>query len=118
MLLIKGINIEQPDLKWDAYISLSLAFIVYSFSNFFVPSIYTVLSYERCLFLSSLLYFAYILIFLFPFKYGLLLFSMFQGFAQGVIWTTEYNCLVLNSSSKTLDRNAGKLVILLSILFY
>lgn len=76
---MRSIN-TQDGVRWNGFAALSIVYGVFSFSNFLVPSILSMVSSARCLFFAGLTYLAYTMIFLYPIKYELEIVSAIVGF--------------------------------------
>jgi len=104
--VVESIN-SHLHVGWDGFTSLCIIYGVFSFSNFLVPSILSVVSSARCLFFSALTYLAYTITFLYPVRFSLEIVSIVVGFGAAVIWTAQGNYLTENSDSKSIDWNTG-----------
>ncbi|XP_059804614.1 UNC93-like protein MFSD11 [Hypanus sabinus] len=108
-------NIEQTVIKsinstrfhGSGYTSLAIIYTVFSASNLLTPSIVALLGYRLSMFLSGLVYSAYIAVFIEPFTWSFYLASVIIGVAAAVIWTAQGNCLTINSDENTIGRNSG-----------
>ena len=65
------------------------------------------ISTELCIFLSSVGYVTYYIVFFWPIRYSLNLISIFNGFAGACIWTSQSVYLTKNSNAETIDRNTN-----------
>ncbi|KAL5019175.1 hypothetical protein ScPMuIL_004897 [Solemya velum] len=91
----------------DGYISLSIIYVVFSFSNWIVPSIIVLIGAKFSMFFGSLMYTLFILQFLKPMTWALYLGSVLVGLGAAMVWTAQGNCLTVNSDAETVSRNSG-----------
>ncbi|XP_069769162.1 UNC93-like protein MFSD11 [Narcine bancroftii] len=103
--VIKSINSTQ--LHGSGYTSLAIIYTVFSASNLLTPSIIALLGSRLSLFISGLVYSAYVAVFIEPFTWSFYMASVTIGIAAAVIWTAQGNCLTINSNESTIGRNSG-----------
>uniref|UniRef100_A0A3Q2TUE1 Major facilitator superfamily domain containing 11 n=1 Tax=Fundulus heteroclitus TaxID=8078 RepID=A0A3Q2TUE1_FUNHE len=108
-------NIEQTVIKsfnstefhGSGYTSMAIIYGVFSASNLIAPSVVTVIGPQVSMFLSGILYSAYIAMFIQPFTWSFYTASVLVGIAAAVLWTAQGNVLAINSSDSTIGRNSG-----------
>ncbi|XP_036004188.1 UNC93-like protein MFSD11 [Fundulus heteroclitus] len=108
-------NIEQTVIKsfnstefhGSGYTSMAIIYGVFSASNLIAPSVVTVIGPQVSMFLSGILYSAYIAMFIQPFTWSFYTASVLVGIAAAVLWTAQGNVLAINSSESTIGRNSG-----------
>ncbi|XP_067914225.1 UNC93-like protein MFSD11 [Heterodontus francisci] len=108
-------NIEQTVIKsinstrfhGSGYTSLAIIYTVFSASNLLTPSIVALLGAQLSMFISGLVYSAYVAVFIEPLTWSFYLASVIIGVAAAVIWTAQGNCLTVNSDENTIGRNSG-----------
>ncbi|XP_051889289.1 LOW QUALITY PROTEIN: UNC93-like protein MFSD11 [Pristis pectinata] len=103
--VIKSINSTQ--FHGSGYTSLAIIYTVFSASNLLTPSIVALLGCQLSMFISGLVYSAYVAVFIEPFTWSFYLASVIIGLAAAVIWTAQGNCLTINSDENTIGRNSG-----------
>uniref|UniRef100_A0A1A8GYD8 Major facilitator superfamily domain containing 11 n=1 Tax=Nothobranchius korthausae TaxID=1143690 RepID=A0A1A8GYD8_9TELE len=108
-------NIEQTVIKsfnstefhGSGYTSMAIIYGVFSASNLIAPSVVTVIGPQVSMFVSGLLYSAYIAVFINPFTWSFYTASVLVGIAAAVLWTAQGNVLTINSTDSTIGRNSG-----------
>uniref|UniRef100_A0A1A8KX14 Major facilitator superfamily domain containing 11 n=1 Tax=Nothobranchius kuhntae TaxID=321403 RepID=A0A1A8KX14_NOTKU len=108
-------NIEQTVIKsfnstefhGSGYTSMAIIYGVFSASNLIAPSVVTVIGPQVSMFVSGLLYSAYIAVFINPFTWSFYTASVLVGVAAAVLWTAQGNVLTINSTDSTIGRNSG-----------
>ncbi|XP_078257171.1 UNC93-like protein MFSD11 [Rhinoraja longicauda] len=108
-------NIEQTVIKsinsthfhGSGYTSLAIIYTVFSASNLLTPSIVALLGPQLSMFISGLVYSAYVAVFIEPYTWSFYLASVIIGIAAAVLWTAQGNCLTINSDENTIGRNSG-----------
>lgn len=106
-VMVDSVNNQYPAVEWSGFYSLFLMYSFFTFSNFLVPSVLTVISTKMCLFLASLLHLISYLVFFYPVKFGLNIASCSMGFAAACLWSTQGKCLIENSDPNNIDRNVS-----------
>lgn len=108
-------NVEQTVLKslhnetflGSGYYSLGIIYGIFSFSNLLAPTVVAVIGAKLSMFVSGLLYSAYIAVFILPFTWSLYLSSVLIGIGAAMLWTAQGQFLVENSEASTINRNTG-----------
>ncbi|XP_055510184.1 UNC93-like protein MFSD11 isoform X2 [Leucoraja erinacea] len=103
--VIKSINSTQ--FHGSGYTSLAIIYTVFSASNLLTPSIVALLGSQLSMFISGLVYSAYVAVFIQPYTWSFYLASVVIGIAAAVLWTAQGNCLTINSDENTIGRNSG-----------
>lgn len=108
-------NIEQTVIKsfnstefhGSGYTSMAIIYGVFSASNLMAPSVVAVVGPQLSMFLSGILYSAYIAMFIHPLTWTFYTASVLVGVAAAVLWTAQGNVLTINSTDGTIGRNSG-----------
>uniref|UniRef100_UPI00398F14F6 UNC93-like protein MFSD11 n=1 Tax=Pristiophorus japonicus TaxID=55135 RepID=UPI00398F14F6 len=103
--VIKSINSTR--FQGSGYTSLAIIYTVFSASNLLTPSIIALLGARLSMFISGLVYSAYVAVFIEPLTWSFYLASVIIGIAAAVIWTAQGNVLTINSDETTIGRNSG-----------
>lgn len=108
-------NIEQTVIKsfnstefhGSGYTSMAIIYGVFSTCNLIAPSVVAVIGPQLSMFLSGLLYSAYIAMFIHPYTWTFYTASVLVGIGAAVLWTAQGNVLAINSTDSTIGRNSG-----------
>ncbi|CAL9692809.1 unnamed protein product [Knipowitschia caucasica] len=101
------ISYNSTDFHGTGYTSMAIIYGVFSASNLIAPSVVTVVGPQLSMFVSGLLYSAYIAMFIHPFTWSFYTASVVVGIGAAVLWTAQGNVLATNSSESTIGRNSG-----------
>ncbi|KAK7938750.1 hypothetical protein WMY93_002076 [Mugilogobius chulae] len=101
------ISFNSTTFHGTGYTSMAIIYGVFSASNLIAPSVITVIGPQLSMFISGLLYSAYIAMFIYPFTWSFYTASVLVGIGAAVLWTAQGNVLATNSSETTIGRNSG-----------
>lgn len=101
------INYNSTDFHGSGYTSMAIIYGVFSASNLIAPSVVAVVGPQLSMFVSGLLYSAYIAMFIHPFTWSFYTASVLVGIGAAVLWTAQGNVLATNSNDRTIGRNSG-----------
>lgn len=105
--VLDSMHKDDPSFTADGYTSLAIIYSVFAICNWIAPSIISFTSPKVAMVLGSIIYTAFILLFLVGESWLLYLMSAVIGLGAAVIWTGQGNYLVLNSDSDTIQRNSS-----------
>jgi len=92
----------------DGYISIALLYAVFAFANFFAPAIVEAFGHKMALFVSSLTYLVYVVMYLYPYPAFMYVASVLIGIGAAVLWAAQSEFLHLQSpTDQLMMRNTG-----------
>ncbi|XP_062936799.1 UNC93-like protein MFSD11 isoform X2 [Cynocephalus volans] len=100
-------SLNSTDFHGSGYTSMAIIYGVFSASNLITPSVVAIIGPQLAMFASGLFYSMYIAVFIQPFPWSFYTASVFIGIAAAVLWTSQGNCLTINSDEYTIGRNSG-----------
>uniref|UniRef100_A0A5S6N6X4 UNC93-like protein MFSD11 n=1 Tax=Xenopus tropicalis TaxID=8364 RepID=A0A5S6N6X4_XENTR len=100
-------SLNSTSFHGSGYTSLAIIYSVFSASNLIAPSIVAVIGCQMSMFLSGLLYSAYIAMFIQPYTWSFYTLSVLIGIAAAVLWTAQGSCLTINSDDTTIGKHSG-----------
>ncbi|OCT63013.1 UNC93-like protein MFSD11 [Xenopus laevis] len=100
-------SLNSTSFHGSGYTSLAIIYSVFSASNLIAPSVIAVIGCQMSMFLSGLLYSAYIAMFIQPYTWSFYTLSVLIGIAAAVLWTAQGSCLTINSDDRTIGRHSG-----------
>ncbi|XP_063315041.1 UNC93-like protein MFSD11 [Pelobates fuscus] len=100
-------SLNSTEFNGSGYTSLAIIYGVFSASNLIAPSVVAIIGSQLSMFLSGLIYSAYIAMFIQPFTWSFYTLSVIIGIAAAVLWTAQGACLTVNSNEETIGRNSG-----------
>ncbi|XP_022089378.1 UNC93-like protein MFSD11 isoform X1 [Acanthaster planci] len=103
----QDLNSTRSEFEGSGYYSLAIIYGVFAFSNWLAPSVVSLIGPRATMFISAVIYTAFIAIFLSLKVWSLYMMSVFLGVAAACIWTAQGNFLTINSTSETVGRNSG-----------
>lgn len=106
-VVIKSIQIEDPNFKGSGYISLAVIYGVFAIFNWLAPSCLSFLGPKITMIIGGVSYAIFIVGFLYPQTWILYLTSVLIGAGAALIWTGQGNYLTLMSDQSTISRNSG-----------
>ena len=96
-----------PGFNGDGFTALAIIYAVFSLSNWFAPSVVSVIGPRITMVVGGVIYSLYIAQIIYPNVYLLYGGSILIGTGAAVIWTAQGNFLTLNSDPSTMTRNSG-----------
>ena len=96
-----------PGFNGDGFTALAIIYAVFSISNWFAPSVVSVIGPRITMVVGGVIYSLYIAQIIYPNVYLLYGGSILIGIGAAVIWTAQGNFLTLNSDPGTMTRNSG-----------
>ena len=90
----------------NAYTGSVVLYIVFAFSNWFAPSVISLIGSKLTLVIGAATYALYLSLFLYPNNPCLYIYSVIVGFGAAILWTAQGTLMVAYSTKATMDRNA------------
>ncbi|KAM8947795.1 UNC93-like protein MFSD11 isoform 2-T2 [Pelodytes ibericus] len=100
-------SLNNTDFHGSGYTSLAIIYSMFAASNLIAPSVVAICGCQISMFLSGLVYSAYVAMFIQPFTWSFYTLSVLVGIAAAVLWTAQGTCLTINSDEGTIGRNSG-----------
>ncbi|XP_074595919.1 UNC93-like protein MFSD11 [Brevipalpus obovatus] len=93
--------------SWDAFSALSIYMLIFGIGNLIAPMMIEILGPKMSVLISGISIWASNLLFIIPFKSGLILNSLIGGFFGAIVWTGQGTILAVNSDASNITLNSS-----------
>lgn len=97
---------EEHGVELNAYTGSVVLYIVFALSNWFAPSVISLIGEKFTLIVGGSTYVLYLSLFLYPNNPCLYIYSVIIGIGAAILWTAQGTLMVKYSTKDTMDRNA------------